>query len=410
MIGYKRLEDLHPYVRNKAEDLLVLCSMEKIELAIVCGYRSIEEQDRLYSQGRTIPGNIVTNARGGRSFHNHRAAFDVCPVEDGKLNWNSNKWDRVGELGERIGLEWGGRFKSIIDKPHFQYTQGISIDDFQAGKTLGKILRVAIVENEMPKENLPGLFIPNMMPKNQGTYQHATRVYEVFKQKAIEKLEVYLVPSSNYAFKWIKKNDIQIVTMSLSNAIASDSIEKEISKTSFIICAAGNSGDKGESISSKNEWWCSVGAIDQDKKLMPYSSYGLGAVDYVQYAGQETSLGVFHGTSAAAPAFAAELTHFYKEYFEFYRDWPTIEEAYKHINNNVIDVEAHGDDIKSGKGLYLYKEEKFPFKDVMFNSWYYDSIKELYERGLIKGYVDQTFKPDQPITRGEMASLLNKLI
>jgi peptidoglycan LD-endopeptidase CwlK len=40
------------------------------------GLRSFEDQDELYAQGRTKPGNIVTNARGGDSLHNYGLAAD----------------------------------------------------------------------------------------------------------------------------------------------------------------------------------------------------------------------------------------------------------------------------------------------------------------------------------------------
>ncbi len=40
------------------------------------GYRSIAEQNRLYAQGRTLPGPIVTNARGGQSNHNRGIAVE----------------------------------------------------------------------------------------------------------------------------------------------------------------------------------------------------------------------------------------------------------------------------------------------------------------------------------------------
>nr|WP_295770097.1 M15 family metallopeptidase [Rhodoferax sp.] len=39
--------------------------------------RSCAEQDALYAQGRTAPGNKVTNAKSGDSNHNFGIAFDI---------------------------------------------------------------------------------------------------------------------------------------------------------------------------------------------------------------------------------------------------------------------------------------------------------------------------------------------
>lgn len=104
--------------------------------------RTKEEQDELYAQGRTKPGKIVTNAKGGDSFHNYGLAFDIALIDRGKLNWNTGAdindnditdFFEIGEIGEKLGLEWGGRWK-FKDMPHFQLTFGLSLADLKAGK------------------------------------------------------------------------------------------------------------------------------------------------------------------------------------------------------------------------------------------------------------------------------------
>ena len=83
----------------------------------------MEEQDALYAQGRTAPGAIVTNARGSSysSFHQWGTAFDFFR-NDGKGTYNESGqfFERVGAIGVSLGLEWGGNWTSIVDKPHFQ--------------------------------------------------------------------------------------------------------------------------------------------------------------------------------------------------------------------------------------------------------------------------------------------------
>src|SRR5699024_5697446 len=39
-----------------------------------------------------------------------------------------------GQMAEQLGFEWGGRWKSIVDRPHIQMTGGLSLAQLQAGK------------------------------------------------------------------------------------------------------------------------------------------------------------------------------------------------------------------------------------------------------------------------------------
>ena len=49
------------------------------------------------------------------------------------------------------------------------------------------------------------------------------------------------------------------------------------------------------------------------------------------------------------------------------------------------------------------------YSDIKQDAWYYESVKKVSEAGLMKGYEDNTFKPDKPITRAEMATILCRL-
>ena len=50
------------------------------------------------------------------------------------------------------------------------------------------------------------------------------------------------------------------------------------------------------------------------------------------------------------------------------------------------------------------------FKDVSENHWAYMAIKELSDKGIINGYPDGTFKPDKPITRAEVCSIISSIL
>lgn len=132
MIVSRALSDLLDPVRERAEKMLALCRNDGLDILVTCTYRDFEAQDRLYAQGRTIPGQIVTWARGGDSWHNWRRAFDVVPLRAGKPIWSTRGgdreiWMRVGELGRMCGLEWGGAWPRHPDFPHFQDRMGSTL-------------------------------------------------------------------------------------------------------------------------------------------------------------------------------------------------------------------------------------------------------------------------------------------
>jgi hypothetical protein len=63
-----------------------------------------------------------------RSKHLDGLAIDICPFSeyqlygDDKLEWDESEpvWQKLGVLGEALGLRWGGRWKQK-DMGHFEY-------------------------------------------------------------------------------------------------------------------------------------------------------------------------------------------------------------------------------------------------------------------------------------------------
>jgi peptidoglycan L-alanyl-D-glutamate endopeptidase CwlK len=129
MITSRNVADLLPPVAERCYKFLQLAKDDGIDLLVTCTYRDFEAQERLFAQGRTIPGQIVTWARGGDSWHNWQRAMDVVPMRAGKPVWSvlgtsRDLWMRVGELGMMCGLEWGGKWPRHPDFPHFQDRTG----------------------------------------------------------------------------------------------------------------------------------------------------------------------------------------------------------------------------------------------------------------------------------------------
>lgn len=113
------------------------------------GLRSIEYQNQLYAQGRTVKGSVVTNASGFSSYHCWGLAVDFCLILNGKeMSYNEVKdfdgdsvadWKEVVETFIKYGWTWGGNFKTIRDSPHFQKTFGNTWQQLKVKYTNGQM-------------------------------------------------------------------------------------------------------------------------------------------------------------------------------------------------------------------------------------------------------------------------------
>jgi peptidoglycan L-alanyl-D-glutamate endopeptidase CwlK len=134
MINSRNLDDLAPPAKQRALAFIAAASAKGIDLLVTSTYRDAESQDALYAQGRTTPGNIVTRAKAGQSWHNWRCALDVVPLVNGKAIWDDQAlWKQVGEIGKSCGLEWAGDWKTFKEYPHFQYIGGLTLAQLQQG-------------------------------------------------------------------------------------------------------------------------------------------------------------------------------------------------------------------------------------------------------------------------------------
>ena len=138
MINSRDLNELLPQVKTKVEHFIQLCKDNNIDLLVTSTYRDLESQAALYSQGRTSPGKIVTNAGPGDSYHNWRCAIDVVPLVNGKADWDGSHpvWAEIGRLGKEAGLEWAGEWVHFKELAHFQYSGGLTIAKLKEGATI----------------------------------------------------------------------------------------------------------------------------------------------------------------------------------------------------------------------------------------------------------------------------------
>ena len=136
-----RVALMHPLLRTELTSILSEIEQGGVSIRLTQTLRTIQEQNDLYAIGRTKPGKIVTNAKGGQSYHNWALALDICLLhKDGSVSWSLNEdldkdgiadWMEVVKVFEKYGWEWGGKWK-FKDTPHFQKTFGKSLNDLKA--------------------------------------------------------------------------------------------------------------------------------------------------------------------------------------------------------------------------------------------------------------------------------------
>jgi len=125
-ISETRLALVHPVLAQKVRAMAEVLASSGIYIRVVQGLRTAAEQDALYAEGRTAPGSIVTNARGGYSNHNYGMAVDCIPGLRGDdpwaPNWNAAHPDYKAMIaaGEAQGLVSGSTWIHMPDEPHFQ--------------------------------------------------------------------------------------------------------------------------------------------------------------------------------------------------------------------------------------------------------------------------------------------------
>lgn len=113
-----------------------------VNARIISGTRTYAEQNALYKQGRFgNPGNIITKANAGQSNHNFGIAWDIgIFTASGGYLGDGKEYDKAGKLGPTDLVEWGGEWKSFVDKPHYQLRLGKPVAQLRAEFEAGTLV------------------------------------------------------------------------------------------------------------------------------------------------------------------------------------------------------------------------------------------------------------------------------
>ena len=127
---------LHPRLRKIVPQIIAACAAQGLPMLVTQTLRTKAEQDALYAQGRTKPGNIVTNVWYPNSAHCWGVAFDFCRNVKGREYDDSDGFfAKVAAIAKPYGLTWGGDWKNFVDKPHLELTE------FMPGASVAWLIR-----------------------------------------------------------------------------------------------------------------------------------------------------------------------------------------------------------------------------------------------------------------------------
>ena len=65
--------------------------------------------------------------------------------------------------------------------------------------------------------------------------------------------------------------------------------------------------------------------------------------------------------------------------------------------------------IMNQHGLKKYDVRPGPFRDVFSDHWAFAAIEKAKKKGIMRGYEDGTFRPDAPVTRADLAVVLERI-
>lgn len=118
-LSQRSLDRLNGVDANLVKVVKRAIQISQYDFMVVEGLRTIETQKQYVAQGKSKTMN---------SYHLTGHAVDLAPLENGAIDWNNKKgqFDAVAKAMKQaakelnVSIEWGGDWKTFVDKPHFQ--------------------------------------------------------------------------------------------------------------------------------------------------------------------------------------------------------------------------------------------------------------------------------------------------
>ena len=205
-INSRNIDDLHPTLARGCRELIRrMAELGFPPVGVNQTFRDAEYQNWLFGQGRPNErphgraGNIVTNVRGGFSIHQYRLAFDIHRNVSGqafndRTSEERNFWNTAGQIWIEMGGVWGGNWTGFVDRPHMEYTGGLTINDLRAGHTLPH-------DAKMPWEDGQKMSISHIITSGNAEDSTACYIYSELESPKEQAIPSWGVEPWNWAIK-----------------------------------------------------------------------------------------------------------------------------------------------------------------------------------------------------------------
>lgn len=136
---------LYPRFAELIQQLAANCRARGADYYAISGERTWEEQAKIWAQGRSTPGPIVTKSPPGTSYHNYAIAADFCFDKDKtreglQPDWQFESYRILAEEARKLGLESGFWWTKFPDAPHVQLPLskvGLKLSDLRSAYNAG---------------------------------------------------------------------------------------------------------------------------------------------------------------------------------------------------------------------------------------------------------------------------------
>jgi hypothetical protein len=344
-----------------------------------------------------------------------------------KLSWGYDQLSIAESSGPNYGLTGKGVKIGIIDTgidldhPDLRVAGGVSLlpgvtsfdDDSIEGHGTAIAGIIAALDNEF------------------GTVGVAPDA-EIYAIKTLDSAGAGNITDVVAGINWAIANNMDIINLSLTSPVSKSILETAIqtayNKGVLIVAASGNILKPQEYISdvlypARYPQVIAVGSVGKvdsagrvtDLLTRSQFSYFGSNLDFVAPGAEiwstfngskaETQYIYTIGTSMAAP-FVTGIAALYKEQYPQLKS----QQIRGHMERAAYDLGAAGKDAEYGYGLIQppSREKADLFIDLKESAWYSDEILYLYRKGIVSGYSDGGFHPNQPVTRAEAVAMLGR--
>lgn len=346
-------------------------------------------------------------------------------------------------------------FKAAAQQPSWGYQHIKAPSALKAGYT-GKGVKIAVIDSGINTKH-PDLSVAGGASMIEGSSPftdgagHGTHVAGVIAALnntigvvgAAPDAELYSVKvlASNGAgtledvldgVQWAIDQDMDIINLSLTTGYDIPELEAMLKKATdlgiIVVAAAGNIetvDTQGNYVQAEGDVLyparyksvIAVGSTDMNNRLSGFSYRGpsveltapgegiystfstISTAGYDDYKASE-------GTSVSTPFVSAVFAQY--------------KEAFPHLNNvqlratvkrAVTDLGPTGKDNLFGHGLVQSLQTKVAlFPDLRTNYWYSGSIQYIFDRGIVTGFPDGTYRPESTITRAEAMTMIGRAL